>query len=71
MSQQPGTATQKVPVPDRCQSCGSRDTRISYPRFYDYFLARFRHFEVFRCRACQYRFRVYLARDGRVDGKGC
>jgi hypothetical protein len=44
----------------RCRACNSPDVRISYPRFWDYVLARSRHFEVFRCRACQHRFRAYL-----------
>lgn len=50
-----------APSPRRkCKACGSHDVRFSYPRVFDYILACFRHFEAFRCRACQRRFRVYV-----------
>ena len=43
-----------------CRACGSFDTRPSYFRFLDGVIALIRPFEVYRCRSCQHRFRVYL-----------
>jgi hypothetical protein len=58
----PAVAVGPVFAKPGCRACNSPDVRFSYPRFHDYLLARFRHFEVFRCRSCQHRFRVYLIR---------
>jgi hypothetical protein len=51
-----------------CRVCGSFDTRPSYFRFIDGVIALIRPFEVFRCRSCQHRFRIYLKAAAKKNG---
>jgi hypothetical protein len=53
-----------------CRACGSFDIRPSYLRFLDGVIAFIRPFEVFRCRACQHRFRVYLKTPAGAKNSG-